>query len=225
MMYLCAMYYYSYFIYLNFKQMKNLLSESQIEKIAETVNNSVVSSAEMKDDLIDHLCCMVEDEMSKGKDFETAFNKALQNNSPKDLNEIQNGTVFLFTSKSRKRLDLIVNISGITTLSGILITVVMKMLHLPFAQLVLIATFGVFLLIFFPAFFCRLMKQRPGKKRIPFFGLKGVLFNVGAILCMVSAVFFICHWPYAIIILLLSSILIYTAVFPLFFLKKFKKSR
>jgi len=202
--------------------MKSILNESQIEKIADTVHNSNIASAEMKDDLIDHLCCMVEDEMSKGGDFETAYQVVLQRFYPKGLNEVPDETVFLFTSKSRKKIDRVISISGFAILTGILITVVMKMLHLPFAQMVLLATFFVFLLILFPAIFIRKMK---GKKRIPVFGIKGILFYVGAILFIIAIVFHISHYPGGIYILWLASIIIYVAVFPLFFFKTFKKSR
>ena len=205
--------------------MKNLLNESQIEQIADTVSKSNIASAEMKEDLIDHLCCIAEDEMSKGKDFETAYQVVMQRFSPKDLSEIQNGTVFLFTSKSRRRIEIALFTSGLGALTGALATVVTKMLDLPFAQLVSLATVCLILSVLVPTIIIRMMKQMPGKKRIPFFGLKGVLIHVGALLCIVSAVFRLCHWPGAVIILLLAVMLVYIAMFPLFFFKVSKKSR
>ena len=205
--------------------MKSVLNESQIEQIADTVSKSNISSAELKEDLIDHLCCIAEDEMSKGKDFENAYQAVLQQFCPSGLSEIQNGMVFLYTSKSRKRLDRTLYVSGVIALTGILITAVMKILYLPFAQLALMTTFCVVLLVLFPTIIIRMMKQKPGKKRIPFFGFKGVLIHVGALLCIVSAVFHIFHWPGALIILLLATIFCYLAIFPLFFFKIFKKTR
>jgi len=205
--------------------MKSILNESQIERIADTVSKSNIASTEMKEDLIDHLCCITEDEMSKGKDFETAYRTALQQFCPNGLNEIQNGMVFLFTSKSRRRLDIALFASGLGALTGALATIVLNMLHLPFAQLVFLASVCVVLLVLVPVIFIRVFKQIPGKKRIPFFGYKGVLIHVGGLLCIISAVFRICHWPGDIIVLLLAFIFIYIAVFPLFFFKLFKKSR
>ena len=203
--------------------MKSFLNESQIERIADAVNKSSIASAEMKEDLIDHLCCIAEDEMSKGKDFETAYHVVLQRFRPNDLSEIQNGTVFLYTSKSRKRLDRTLYVSGFAALTGVLVTVVMKTLHLPFALLVFLASVCVVLFVFLPVIFIRMIKQTPGKKRIPFFGFKGVLIHVGAILCIISAVFQIFHWPGTIVYLLLGTVCFYLAVFPLFFFKIFKK--
>jgi len=200
--------------------MKSILNESQIERIADTVSKSAIASAEMKEDLIDHLCCIAEDEMSKGKDFETVFQTVL----PKRLNEIQNETVFLFTSKSKRRLDIALFASGLGALTGALATVVMKMLHLPFAQLVFLITVCLVLSVVIPVLFIRTFKKAP-EKRISFFGFKGILFYTGVLLCFVSGVFTLAHWPGSFVVLLSAVIFIYLALFPLFFVKIFTKSR
>ena len=198
--------------------MKSVLNESQIEKIADTVNTSNIASAELKEDLIDHLCCIAEDEMLKGKDFETVFQTVL----PKRLNEIQNETVFLFTSKSKRRLDIALFTSGLGALTGVLATIVMKTLHLPFAQLVFLFTVCLVLSVVVPTIFIRTFKKAP-EKRVSFFGFKGVLMYAGATLIIVSAVFRLFHWPGAVIIMLVAVIFIYLAMFPLFFFRIFKK--
>jgi len=197
--------------------MKNVLNESQIERITGAVNGSSITSAELKEDLIDHLCCIVEDEMSKGKDFETACRTALQRVSPNGLNEIQKETVFLFTSKSRKRLDQIMYVSGFAALTGITLTVAMKMLDVPYSQLALLTTACVVIFGFFPAIFVHLLKQTSGKKNVSYiFGIVGI---IGAWLLVLSVVFYIFHWPFP----LLAVVCGYIAVFPLFFFKIFKK--
>lgn len=200
--------------------MKNFLNESQVEKIAGTVNESTIASAEMKEDLIDHLCCIIEDEMSRGKEFETAYQAALQRFYPNGLNEIPNETLFLFTSKSRKRLDKTLYVSGFIALTGTLVTVVMKSLHLPFGQLVLSVTALIALFVFFPAVFVRLFRNTSGKKPIYYyFGFTGVLLGV------ISIVFIISHFPGGSLFLFLAAVCVYVAVFPLFFFKIFKKKR
>jgi len=200
--------------------MKSFLNESQIERIAGMVNKSAIVSAEMKEDLIDHLCCIAEDEMSKGKDFEMALQAALQRFCPNGLDEIQNETLFLFTSKSRKRLDQTLYFSGFIALTGVLATAVMKTLHLPGGGLMLSATFLVAIFVFFPAVFVRLFRGMSGKKPIYYyFGF------VGAMLLVISAFLYIMHWPGTSLFLFLAIILIYIAMFPFFFVKILKKSR
>jgi len=200
--------------------MESILKESQIEQIADTVSKSDIASAEMKDDLTDHLCCIVEDEMSKGKDFDTAYQAALQRFCPNGLNEIQNETQFLFTSKSRKRLDRTLYVTGFIALTGVLATVVMKTLHTPGGGIVLFATFLVAIFVFFPTVFIRLFRDLSGKKSIYYyFGFSG------AMLLVTSAFLYVMHWPGTSLFLFLAIILIYIALFPLFFVKILKKSR
>ena len=200
--------------------MKSVLNESQIEQIADTVNGSNIASAELKEDLIDHLCCIVEDEMSKGNEFETACRTALRRVCPNGLNEIQNETVFLLPSKSRKRLNRMTYVSGFVALTGMLVTAILKILHLPYAGLALITTALVVILVFFPTVFVHLLKQTSGKKSV-----SHILGYIGAWLLVLAAVFKLMHWPLDTIFLLLAISFGYLAVFPLFFFKIFKKSR
>ena len=200
--------------------MKNMLNDFQIGKIADTVNEGAISSVEMKEDLIDHLCCIVEDEMSKGKDFETAYQAAFKRISPNGLDEIQNETVFLFTSKSRKRLDRTLYVTGFIALTGVLASIVMKTLGIPGGGIVLFTSFLVAIFVFFPAVFIRLFRDVSGKKSIYFyFGF------VGTMSLVISAFLYVMHWPGASLFMFLAITLVYIALFPLFFVKILKKSR
>jgi hypothetical protein len=195
--------------------MKSVLNESQIEQIADTVNGSNIASAELKENLIDHLCCVVEDEMSKGYEFENACRMALRRVCPNGLDEIQNETVFLLPSKSRKRLNCTTYISGFVALTGMLFTAIMKVLHLPGAGLALMTTAFVVIFGFFPTIFVHLLKS--GKKNI-----SHILGFIGAWLLVLSVVFKLMHWPLDNIFLLLAILFGYLGVFPLFFFKIFK---
>ncbi|MDR2927473.1 MAG: hypothetical protein LBV41_04640 [Cytophagaceae bacterium] len=196
----------------------SVLSELQIERITNTVNRSSIKSADLKEDLIDHLCCIVEDEMQKGTDFEIALQGALQRMCPDGLNPIQNETLFLLTSKSRKRIDNIVRVSGLIAITGVLATVIMKALHLPFAQLALLITVAVALLLFLPAIIVRTLKLVSGKKVFHLFGIAGVA------LLAAAALFALCHFPGVYILLLMGVICLYAVVFSMCSFKIFRKS-
>jgi len=199
--------------------MKSILNELQIGKIADTVNESAIASAEMKEDLIDHLCCIVEDEMSKGKDFETVFQTVWKRFCTKGLNEIQHEEVFLKTSKQRKRLDLFIYISGYTALILTFATIMLQLFHLPGGSLFLLFSSLIIIFVFFPTIIIRFFKQLPGNKKIiPFiFGILGVW------TLMLSAIFSILHFPGAMLFLLNSFVCIILSL--MFFFKNFKKSR
>ena len=203
--------------------MKIVLTETQIERIASTVNASAIASAEMKDDLIDHLCCIVEDEMSKGKEFDVAHIEAFKRLNLNGLNETQNGTLFLFKSKGWKRIDRMIYVSGIAAFAGFLLTVVMKLLNVPFASLVLMAS-SLVLLFLFILILIHLIKQVSGKSMKTFFfgSVVPYLFGFNGIgLFMYSAVFAVFDFPGAQVLLISSVVFICIA---LLFFKIFKKS-
>lgn len=53
----------------------NYLDENHIDFINKQISNSAITSKELKEDLIDHFCCLIEDEMRKRKSFKYAYYK------------------------------------------------------------------------------------------------------------------------------------------------------
>ena len=52
------------------------LTEEQIDFIIEQVNGSQIESKALKEDLVDHFCCVIEDYLKQGKSFEESYSKA-----------------------------------------------------------------------------------------------------------------------------------------------------
>ena len=53
-----------------------MIEDKYVDKVIYVIEGSSLKKRELKDDLIDHLCCLIEMEMNWGLDFESAFNKA-----------------------------------------------------------------------------------------------------------------------------------------------------
>lgn len=195
------------------------LTNQQTDFIIEKINSNKSLSSDLKEDLIDHFCCVIENEMDKGKDFETAYQTAYNRISPEGIEELDNEMMFLMNSKSKKRLSKMLRISGFTAMTGLIITIFMKALHLPYAQLVLIFTAFVTLFIFLPSVFTYLSKNNTKKNKWMYIaGFSGIF------LLITSIVFFVTHWPGARLILAIAILLIYIAIFPFFFHKIYKKN-
>ena len=45
------------------------LTDKNVEFISQIINESKIKSEDMKEDLIDHFCCAIEEEMKKGLSF------------------------------------------------------------------------------------------------------------------------------------------------------------
>ncbi len=74
------------------------LSQEQIGIIQERVESSSISIQSLKDDIVDHLCCVVEDQLGKGKNFETSLEGAIHELAPNGFDVIQQETIFLLNS-------------------------------------------------------------------------------------------------------------------------------
>ncbi len=198
--------------------MKAGLTESQIERIIDEVAKGNIKPGEMKDDLVDHFCCVVEDEMSKGVAFDTALEQAVKRICPEGLDEIGKETLYLLPQKIRKRLEKLVYSSGFILLTGILITVVMKLLQVPGSGIILFAITLVLVMFFLPTLFVFVSKNVPRKKLTWY--LAGC---IGAESLVLFILFKTLHWPGAVIFLTIAVFGIYLALFPFFFFKIYKK--
>ena len=198
------------------------LTEQNIEFITQVINGSNIESVEMKEDLIDHFCCAIEEEMKKGLNFEKSYDKAYQNICPDGFDEIRRETVFLLTSKKLKAMKRLLFLSGYLSAIGIISTVVMKFGHFPFASLVLAFTAAILLFLFLPTLFMFLYKRELTKSISN--KLKYSFGFLGFALFIAFVIFKVNHWPLAGIILLISIIIINFGFFPFLFLKMYKKS-
>jgi hypothetical protein len=73
----------------------------------------------MKEDLIDHFCCAIEEEMRNGLNFKKSYDMAYQNICPDGFDEIQHETIFLLTFKKIKAMKRLVYVSGYLSAIGI----------------------------------------------------------------------------------------------------------
>jgi hypothetical protein len=177
------------------------LSISNIEQIGKDIGNQDICFSHLLDELIDHVCCDVENEMSKGYDFDEAYSRVKLKIGPGRFSQIQKETLFAVDTKYR-RMKNMMKISGV---AGTLIfgcSALFKIQHWPGAGILM--TLGAFILalVFLPSALGVLWKETHNKGRMflmvasfltGFFFITGALFKTQ-------------HWPFA-GILLLSSVI------------------
>jgi len=198
------------------------LTEQNIDFITQIINGSKIESVEMKEDLIDHFCCAIEEEMKKGLNFEKSYDKAYQNICPDGFDEIQRETVFLLTYNKIKAMKRLMYASGYLSAIGITTTVFMKSSHIMGGQIALLMTAAVLVFLFLPALFLNLYKRELTKSINDKLKYMGGLF--GVILLIAFVIFKLSHWPGATMIFLTSIVIINFMVFPFLFLKMYRKS-
>ena len=195
------------------------LEKSQIDLIETDVWNARITFSHLADELIDHICCEVENMMWDGKTFDEAYEIVKQQTGIKVLQKIQENTHYLI-DKNYRIMKMTMKITGNVSLAMLGLGTVMKLFHWPGAGIMLVLGFAVLCLIFFPS--AIYTNYRDSKMKLP--KLLHVSILVGGILFMVGVLFKLQHWPGAGVLLMLGWIFILFVFLPILMFAKMKQS-
>jgi hypothetical protein len=198
------------------------LSSKQIKEIAEQVYRSSVESQELKEDLIDHICCLIEDDLQRGVDYEDSKKRAIKAIFPDGIDKGHRKNLWLLTSRKQKRMKSILFILSYVALIIMSSSFMFKALHWPAAGILLIVACSLFTFVFTPVFFMYIYRVALSKyisrKSLYVFGFMGI------IVLLTGVAFKAFHWPDAGILLGLGVLIISFFFFPLIFLALYRKS-
>jgi hypothetical protein len=176
------------------------LSLSHIDRISHDIRKEEITLSHLPEELIDHVCCEIENEMAAGLTFEEAYNRVKLKMGPRRLKEIQEDTLFAIDSKYRKMKNTM-KITGIagTVLFGF--ASLFKIQHWPGAGIMM--TLGAFILafIFMPAALGVLWKETHNGRKLFLF----ISSFFAATFLILGTLFKIQHWPAAGRILALAA--------------------
>lgn len=199
-----------------------MISESQEQLIIDEVESSKIKNQSLKEDLVDHLCCLTEIQMDKGVDFGDAFKVALIQTAPNGLNEIEKETIFLLNYSK------IIFMKRLTYLSGYLFSVtwiagaLFKILHLPGASMMLsIGGIGL-AFIFFPLLIVNRYKSIT--REVLSERLKWIFGGISLLLLILSISMKFLHLMGAGELLAISFLFFGFGFLPFFFFRMYKKS-
>lgn len=193
------------------------LSEQQIDKIFDLIVDNGVSYESLQVDLLDHVCCMVEQKMDEGKSFGDSLKLALQEFGYKHFSEIQEATIYLLTLKQRKMkktTGIIGIISSLLVISGVFF----KIMHWPGAGILLVIGLVLIGVIVFPLMATLDINNASGN-------MKKLTASIGyfaAVLLSIATLFKIMHWPGATITYYSGLSLLVFVFIPLFTIKNYK---
>jgi hypothetical protein len=168
------------------------LSFQNIDRISSDISRQEIYFSHLLDELIDHVCCDVENEMNEGLSFEEAYKRVKKKIGTGRIKEIQEETLFAVDTKYRKMKNFM-KISGVAGTVMFGFAAILKIEHLPGAGILM--TLGAFMLafLFLPSAMTVLWKESHSSKRLFLFisgFLAGMLFILGTL-------FKIQHWPSA----------------------------
>ena len=195
------------------------VSEQQIDYILNDIRRNGVEMEDLQLNLLDHVCCIIEQNLKDGDDFESFYQKTIQQFYKKQLWEIEEETITLLTFKNYYAMKKSMIVSGTVSVGALLCGSFFKIMHWPGANALLV--FGITLMsfAFLPLMFLLKNKELNNKRDKLITGI-GVL--MGMMLCM-STLFKIMHWPGASVLWISTSAVSIFVFIPIYFFSGIRK--
>ena len=192
--------------------------DDNVDRIRKDIISRGMTYEPLVDDILDHLCCMVEEKMEEGLTFEKSYNKALNSIDNKRLPEIQHETLLLLDKKHQKMKKLTYFL-GLASAIIILFGAISKRMHWPGAGIELTLGLLVIILGFLPLFFIVTYREQSEKKNI-IYPIVGYL-TIAVLLT--GAVFRIQHWPAARTVTNIGLVILIVGFLPLYVVNVFHR--
>lgn len=176
----------------------------------------------LRDDLIDHLCCVVESELGKEKSFEQILDEAVKDLAPKGLQEIQHQTIFLLNSKRIIAMKKVLYFTGFIGSLALTAGVTFKLMHWPWANVLFIIGFLFLLLIFIPLL--AIDRYKVSLSKAVSVKTKIIMGAIAAIITGLSGLFKMMHLQGADLLLMLGAFVFAFGFLPFYFFTMYKKS-
>ncbi|MRR22421.1 hypothetical protein EG830_05510 [bacterium] len=177
------------------------LTFQDIASIRRDVNRQEICYSHLADELIDHLCCDVENEMAGGLNFQDAYSKVKEKLGHRRLREIQEETLYSIDTKYRN-MKKTMKISGIAGTVMLGFAALFKISHLPGAGIILTLGSLILAFVFMPSALTVLWKETHNGKKLFLY----ISAFITAMLFIVGVTSKVQLWPMAGLILALGSL-------------------
>ena len=195
------------------------ISEDEIDFILNDITKRGIVTKDVRDNILDHVCCIIELEMTADMSFNKLYTDTIAQFYHNNLSEIEAETQDLLTFKyffaMKRTLKITGGISGILILLGS----ILKVFHLPYAGLLLVIGLTFFSLVFLPLNAVLKYRDDTGKNRIIM--ALGMLITAAA---SIGILFKIMHWPAANILIQTSIAAFVLFYIPIYFATRLKKA-
>lgn len=167
------------------------ISEQQIEYILNDIRRNGVEIEDLQLNLLDHICCIIEQNLKDGDDFEDFYRKTVKQFCKHELWEIEEETIILLTIKNYYVMKKSMIISGIISATTLIFGSFFKIMHWPGTNVLLLLGIITLSFVFLPLMFLLKAKEPTNTQNKTVIGVGTLL---GILLC-ISTLFKIMHWP------------------------------
>lgn len=189
------------------------LTEKQIAFIADDIRARGIERVSLQQDLVDHVCCIIEDTFDGKDDFEGFYRRTVASFYEKELGEIEEETIRLLTFKNYYVMKKIMLGSGCLSVAFFVSGIVLKYLHWPGAAALLILGVVVLSFLFLPLLFVLKVKEKAetADKAVLLIGM------CCSVLVTLGILFKMQHWPGANMMVMGSLAILLLVFLPIYF--------
>lgn len=175
------------------------LREQEIEKISVDIDQQGLTFVPLKNEILDHICCQVEEKMDQGLTFNEAYREVRTEMGKKRIRQLQDETL-TFISKKYRRMKRTMYALGVAAPIILITAAIFKINHWPGAGVLITAALFITGILFLPVFvMVRIRDTRRQDEPAPVgLYLTGM---IAGILTIVGTLFKVQHWPGASVLL------------------------
>lgn len=196
-----------------------VLSEEQVQYILQDLERKGIVMEELRFSLLDHICCVLEEELNDPNDFKGHYEKVLPSFFKRKLCEIQEETELLIRFKNYYAMKRTMIISAGITAFTFIIGALFKFMFWPGASFMILISIVNLCFVFLPILFVIKTKETDSVREKITLGV-ATLFGIAISL---ATLFKIMHWPGANVMWLLSLGFLFFIFLPLFFFSGIRK--
>ncbi len=189
------------------------LSETQIDFILDDLSARGIERVSLQQDLLDHICCIIEQSLEDDGDFEHFYFQTITTFYEKELKEIEIETTYLLINKNYYVMKRIMLIIGATSTGILALGLLFKFMHWAGASALIVLSVFLLSLLFFPLLFILKIKEKQQTT-------DKIILSVGTLSAMaisVGILFKIMHWPYANILIITAFLMMLLLFLPIYF--------
>ena len=189
------------------------LNDKQIDYILSDIGARGVEMDSLRQNLLDHVCCIIEQNLEENGDFENFYQKTIKTFYKDELWEIEEETLLLLTYKNYYTMKKIMIISGIFSAITLNLGTLFEFMHWPGTGMLIVITIFLICFIFLPLLFMLKAKEKENAKDkliIGFATLSGILMSL-------SILFKIMHWPGSFPLVLITITVLGLLFLPIYF--------
>lgn len=199
------------------------ITNDQLIYIEQQVEKNGVNLRGLKNELIDHICCIVETKMQQGSAFETAYQYAYASLNPDGLNQIQKETIYNTTPKSyfvmKKMIYFLAMIATMCIFTGILF----KMLHLPGAGILIALSVLSLIILLLPMILISFYNREKEKNSLTILKYASIYLSISLLILAVGTT--ILKFAGAPIMIGLSVFIMVVGFLPSYFISLYNKAK